>query len=380
MKLVLGYSGSVESSAAIPWLKDRFNAELVAVTLDLGQRRELVEVRERALALGALRCHVIDVREELARQHILPALQAGVLFGECRQMSTALEQPLIVKKLLEVARMERAGGIAHAHSPGTIDHARFERAARALDPSITVIGALDDAGLSPGGLLEYARTHDIPSPSDDDRGAHANLWGRSIAWHPSDDPADVPVESRYTLTRSAAGCPTQPAFIAIEFEAGVPVKANGIEMPLVEMIESLETIAGAHGVGRLDIAVGAAAGSTSRELSEAPAAAILHAAHRELQSLVMARELEPIAQTVTRTYAGLIGDGHWFTPAREALDAFVGAIQRHVTGSIRLELFKGDCRAVERESAPAQTTASGADATADRFDPAAEQLGTVEGR
>jgi argininosuccinate synthase len=374
-RIVLGYTGDLETSIAIPWLADRHHAEIIAVALDLGQRTELVAVRERALALGATRCHVIDVRDELVRDYIVPALKAGAL-RDGAPMPTALSRPLIARKLVDVARMEGAAAIAHGYGPGSRDATRIERAVRALAPFLTLLAPTHTWEMSAAQQIEYARARNIPaSVIASGVRVDATLWGRTVEVDQPSAERAVPPDDLFTLTRSPQHCPDQPAYVEIELQAGVPTSANGIEMPLLEMIESLETIAGAHGVGRIDL--GAAADATSsRQICEAPAAIVLHVAHAALQSLVTARALDPVVDVVSRSYAELVHDGDWVSATRDALDGFVSAIQPRVTGTVKLELLKGACRAIDRRSSFALApAASGAAVVAspDRIDRAAAE-------
>ncbi|HVD91569.1 MAG TPA: argininosuccinate synthase [Vicinamibacterales bacterium] len=351
-RIVLAYSGGLDTSIAIKWLAEHYGAEVIAVTLDLGQGRELTDVRERALAVGAMRAHVLDVREEFARDYILPALQAGALYEDRYPLATALGRPLIARKLVDVARMEGATTIAHGCNGKANDELRLEMGVRALDPSIKVLAPARIWGMTRQDEIEYAKAHRIPIPStiDSPYTVDANLWGRSIERGVLEDPWQESPEDIYALTRAPQDCPNEPAYIEVEFEHGVPLRANGIEMPLVELIESIETIAGAHGVGRIDMVENAAVGGKSREIYEAPAAVILHTAHSELEKLVIPRDLERLAHDLGRAYADLAYNGRWFSPTREAIDAFMKTIQPRVTGAVRLKLFKGDCRVVGRRS------------------------------
>jgi argininosuccinate synthase len=351
-RIVLACSGGLDTSVAIAWLAEQYGAEVIAVTLDLGQGRELCDVRERALAIGAVRAHVVDVREEFARDYILPALQAGAIYEDRYPMATALGRPLIAKRLVEMARMEGATAIAHGCTGQDNDRVRLEVAVRALEPSIEVIAAARVWDMSRAGVIEYARARNLPVPlaAAGPYRVDSNLWGRSIERGVLEDPWTEPPDDIYTLTRSPQDCPDEPAYVEIDFEAGVPVRANGVEMPIVEMIESLETIAGSHGVGRIDMVENASSAVKSREVYEAPAAVVLHAAHSDLEKMVIPRDLDRIKHDMARTYADLVYDGLWFSPTREAIDAFVNAIQPRVTGSVRLKLFKGDCRVVGRKS------------------------------
>jgi len=351
-RIVLAYSGGLDTSVAIAWLAEKYHAEVIAVTLDLGQGRELTDVRERALAVGAARAHVLDVREEFARDYILPALQAGALYEDRYPLATALGRPLIARKLVDVARMEGARTIAHGCNGKANDELRLELGVRAIDPSITLLAPARSWDMSRIEEIDYAKARRIPIPStiDSPYTVDTNLWGRSIERGVLEDTWQESPEDVYALTRSPETCPNEPAYVEVEFEGGVPVRANGIEMPLVELIESVETIAGAHGVGRIDMVENATTGVKSREIYEAPAAVVLHTAHSELMKLVIPRDLERLAHDLGRAYADLAYNGRWFSPTREAIDAFMATIQPRVTGAVRLKLFKGDCRVVGRRS------------------------------
>jgi argininosuccinate synthase len=351
-RIVLAYSGGLDTSVAIPWLAEHLGAEVVAITLDLGQGRELADVRERALALGAVRAHVVDAREEFARDYILPALKAGAVYEGRYALATALGRPLIAKHLVKIAEMEGATTIAHGCTGKETDQVRLEVSARALNPAIKVVAPARSWGMTRQDEIEYARRCDIPVPvtTSSPYSIDANLWGRSIQCGVLEDLWREPPEEIYALTKAPADCPDAPAYVEIDFERGVPHAVNGVSMPFVELIASLETIAGAHGIGRVDMVENRLVGIKSREVYEAPAATVLHLAHRELEDLVVARDLERLKRDLGRAYADLVYDGLWFTPTREAIDAFVETVQARVTGTVRLRLLKGDCRVVGRRS------------------------------
>ena len=351
-RIVLAYSGGLDTSVAVKWLADRYDAEVVAVTIDLGQGKELDDVRERALSVGAVRAHVVDAREEFAQDYILPALQAGAIYEGKYPLATALGRPLIAKKLVEVAGMEGASMIAHGCTGKGNDQVRMDVSARALDPTLSVVAPARVWGMTRPEEIAYAREHGIPVPAsvDSPYSTDSNLWGRSIECGVLEDPWTEPPEEIYALTKSPADAPDAAAYVEIDFERGIPTHVNGVSMPLTELIHSLETIAGAHGVGRIDMVENRLVGIKSREIYEAPAASVLHAAHRELEALVVPRDLERLKTTLSRVYADLVYDGLWFSATREAIDAFVGNVQRHVTGTVRVKLSKGDCRAVGRKS------------------------------
>jgi argininosuccinate synthase len=323
MRILLAYSGDPTTTVAIPWLRERYGADVIAATIDLGQGRELEAVRDRALAAGAIRAHVLDARDQFARDFILPSLKADALGDDRFVMAAPLGRPLIARKLAEVAEIERAGVIAH----GAVAH---DGAAAPLDVLIRSVGpALQIVPLAqaivPHDRIRHARAAAIAGLSDP--AAEMNLWGRSIR---DSTPAS---ERLYTLTQPPSRCPDEPAVVEIAFDRGTPKAINGVFMPLLELIASLGTIAGAHGVGRV------AAGG---RVCEAPAAVLLHTAHRELQARAASAELDAFARTVSLKYVELVRDGSWFTPLREALDAFVDKVQEQVTGGVRLELFKGN--------------------------------------
>ncbi len=351
-RIVLAYSGGLDTSVAVKWLADRYEAEIVTVTIDLGQGKELDDVRERALAVGAVRAHVVDAREEFARDYIVPALQAGAIYEGRYPLATALGRPLIAKKLVEIAEMENAGMIAHGCTGKGNDQVRMDVSTRALNPAIKVVAPARVWGLTRPEEIKYAQQHGIPVPVsvENPYSTDTNLWGRSIECGVLEDPWVEPPEDIYALTKSPLEAPDVPAYVEVEFELGVPTKVNGVGMPLTELINSLETIAGAHGIGRIDMVENRLVGIKSREIYEAPAACVLHAAHRELEALVIPRDLERLKASLSKAYADLVYDGLWFSVTRESIDAFVASIQKRVSGIVRVKLFKGDCRVVGRKS------------------------------
>jgi len=352
MRIVLAYSGGLDTSVAIPWLKEKYNAEVIAVTLDLGQGRELAQIRARAMATGAVRCHVLDVREEFAREYILPALAADAIYEDRYPMATSLGRPLIAQKLVEIAQMENATAIAHGCTGKGNDQVRIDVSARAVDPTIQVIAPARVWGMSRPEEIEYARLRSVPVPTTkaSPYSTDENLWGRSIECGVLEDPWNEPPDEIYTLTKSPADAPDAPAYVEIEWEKGVPTAVNGVVMPLTELIGSLETIAGVHGVGRIDMVENRLVGIKSREIYEAPAGMVLHNAHRELEGMVIPKDLQRLKQRLAQEYADIVYNGLWFAPTREAIDAFVANVQQRVTGTVRLKLYKGDCRVVGRKS------------------------------
>jgi argininosuccinate synthase len=351
-RIVLAYSGGLDTSVAIPWLKEHYDAEIIAVTMDLGQGKELEEVRDRALATGAARAHVLDLREEFARDYILPALKADAIYEDRYPMATSLGRPLIAQKLVEIADIEQATAVAHGCTGKGNDQVRLDVTTRALNPKLKVIAPARDWGMTRPEEIAYARKRGVPVPATvtSPYSTDTNLWGKSIECGVLEDPWQEPPEEIYTMTKSPAECPDAPAHVEIIFERGTPVAINGVAMPLLDLIGSLGTIAGAHGVGRIDMLENRLVGIKSREIYEAPAAVVLHAAHKELQKMVTTKDVDRFSRMVSLQYADIIYNGLWFTPLREALDAFVEKVQERVTGAVRLKLFKGDCRIVGRKS------------------------------
>ena len=353
-RVVLAFSGGLNSTVAIPWLAAASGPEpldIVTVSLDLGQGGELEDVRDRALATGAVRAHVLDVRDDFARDFITRALKADALADDRAPMGPALAMPLIARRLVEIAAIEQATAVAH----GAADRAaaaRFETAIHALNPQLTVLAPARDWNLTRIEAIEYANIRNIAVPVSIDlpHSADANAWGRSVAANAADS-WEEPPEELFALTMAASACPGEPAYVDIAFERGVPVAVNGVAMPLIDIIGTVGMIAGSHGVGRLDIAA-----SRARDVGEAPAAAVLHMAHAELQKLVTPKDAVKFSRTVSREYADLIERGAWFSPLREALDAYVDRVQDRVSGAIRLKLFKGDARIVGRKPAETRTT------------------------
>jgi argininosuccinate synthase len=352
-RIVLAYSGGLDTSVAIPWLAEKYGAEIVTVTMDLGQGKELDDARERALALGAVRAHVLDLRNEFARDFVLPALQAGAVYEDKYPLATALGRPLIARHLVEIARLEGADVVAHGcGTEKGNDAIRIDLAVRALNPNLEVLAPLAVWDVTKQEKVAFARKRGIPVPAtaDSPYTTDVNLWGRSIEYGVLDDPWREPPDDVYLVTQSPSEASNIPAYVEIEFEKGVPVAINGVSLSLVELISSLETIGGAHGVGRIDVLENRLGDTKSREIYEAPAGVLLHTAHRELQKYVTPRDLDRLAKEVATRYADLVYNGLWYSPTREAIDAFVAKIQERVTGAIRLKLFKGGHHVVGRKS------------------------------
>lgn len=346
MRIVLAYTGGPLGTAAIPWLRDRHRADVIAVTLDLGPGRVLEAARDRALAAGAVRAHVVDAREAFVHDFVLPALRADADDGrgEARDRDAlqpaALAHALLGRTLVEIARIERAVAVAHPHRAGRLARVRLESAVQALNPSLTVVPVADGWPESRAQIRAEAAGRGVPLPLEDDRAyvVSANVWGRTLTPHDEGPAIATLPESAWTLTRPMPACPEEPAVVDLRFDAGMPVSINGVSMPLLDLVQSLGTIAGAHGVGRT---------RRGQAWVEAPAAVVILAAHQALQARVWDTDTRAFASTVSRRYAELVDWGGWFLPLREALDGFVAQTQQAVSGTVRMRMSRSACTAVE---------------------------------
>ena len=341
--IVLAYSGGLRSSVAIPWLADKYATDVVAFTLGLGQSTDLMEIRDRALAAGAVRAHVIDARDEFVRDYVWPSLRADALSEGRYPLATALSRPLIAKQLVEVARIEGATMVAHA-STGR-DRARLHQPVRMLDASLQVVACAD--GMTPAQVAEYADRLGVAVPVEGTERIDDNLWGRTVG-RPADDASQEVPDSTFKCSRNLEQTPATPAVVELSFERGTPTGINGVTMTPVELIDSLTTIAGEHGIGRCDRVKNRLDRSRSCVVYEAPAAAVLHDARRELERQSSSASVNHFAPVVGTAYAGVLGRGEWFDRLRPGLDAYVWSTQERVTGTVRVKLFKGASRIVGR--------------------------------
>lgn len=348
-RILLAYSGGLDSSVALRWLKDQ-GAEVVTVTLDLGQRHDLEAVRDRALAIGAVRAHVIDGREEFARDYVLPALRAGALYDGRSPLTAALARPLLARTLLDIAAIEHADAIAHAGG-GRRRRASLDVLVHGLDPAIKIQAPARDWQMTREERATYAEARDLPVPTATSYRSESNLWGRSIEVDGAADGFSEPHEDMFVLTRAPIACPDEAAYVDLTFDRSGPTAINGVSLPLLDLIASLTTIAAAHGVGRIDPVEHRVGRDVIREVGEAPAAVLLHAAEQELRKIPGARDFERFFRTVSAEYADLIESGRWFSPLRETLDAFVARAQEKMAGTVRLKLFKGSYSIVGRTAA-----------------------------
>jgi argininosuccinate synthase len=349
-KIVLAYSGGLDTSVAIRWLMERYDAQVVTFTVDLGMV-DLEEIRQRALQIGAVKAITVDGKESFIREFAFPALQAGAIYEEQYPLATALGRPLIARYLAEVARKEGAFAVAHGCTGKGNDQVRFDVSIAALAPELKVIAPAREWGMSREDEIEYAQRHNIPvQPKKSRYSVDENLWGRSIEAGDLEDPWVEPPEEAFAWTRAVRDAPQEPAYIEVGFERGTPVTLNGEEMGGSEMVAYLNRLAGEHGIGRIDHIENRVVGFKSREVYEAPAAVVLHIAHKALEAMTLSREQQRFKARLAQEYADIVYSGLWFTPHREDLDAYVRSTQRYVSGTVRLRLHKGSCMVVGRKS------------------------------
>lgn len=351
-KVVLAYSGGLDTSVAIKWLQEKYGMEVVTLTINLGAVNDLEKVKEKALKLGASRTHVVDARGPFVKYFVFPALQAGAMYEGVYPLATALGRPLIAKLLAEVAEEEGAEAVAHGCTGKGNDQVRFELSLQALAPHLKVIAPVREWGMSREEEIEYAHAHGIPveatkkSPYSTDE----NIWGRSIECGVLEDPWQEPPEEVFQWTKSPAETPAKPLIIEIGIEKGIPFRLDHKYLNGVELIEELNRLGGLHGVGRIDHVENRVVGIKSREIYEAPAAVILHKAHRALEGMVLTRETMRFKDIVASQYADMVYNGQWFSAHHLDLMAYVLSTQRLVTGVVRIKLSKGTATVIGRKS------------------------------
>ena len=353
-KVVLAYSGGVDTTVCIPYLLNEWGVEsVVALAMDLGQGAELIEVQEKALAAGAKQSLVVDATQELLEHYAFPALRANALYENRYPLSTALARPLIAQKLVEVAEQVGADAVAHGCTGKGNDQVRFDVAIAALNPSLKVLAPAREWGMSREQAMAYGETFGLTFPvkKTSPYSIDLNILGRSAEAGILEDPWEEPPADVYALTKGVADTPDDPAYIEIEFEAGLPVALDGNRLGVVSFFERLNAIAGEHGVGRIDMLENRLVGIKSREIYETPALLVLIAAHRELESLTLTKDVTQYKAGLEQTYGQLVYNGLWFSPLRQALDGFMLETQKRVSGTVRVRLHKGTATCVGRKSA-----------------------------
>ncbi len=351
-KVVLAYSGGVDTSVAIRWLKEKYDLDVIALTVDVGNERDFSAIEQKALKVGAVKALVKDAKELFVNHFIFPALQADALYEGQYPLATALSRPLMAKLLVDVALEEGASAVAHGCTGKGNDQVRFEVSTNALAPSLKVIAPAREWGMTREETIKYAERHSIPLPITlaSPYSIDENLWGRSIECGVLEDPWVEPPEDAFTWTKAPGEAPDKPEYLEIGFERGIPVTLNGRKLDGVSLIQRLNELVGRHGIGRIDHVENRLVGIKSREIYEAPAAVVLLQAHQALEAMTLAKDQLRFKQKVAQEYADLIYNGLWFTSLQQDLAAYVQSTQRFVSGSVRLKLFKGGCRVVGRKS------------------------------
>ena len=349
-KVILAYSGGLDTSVAITWLNKDY--DVIAVCMDVGEGNDLDFIHDKALKVGAIESHVIDVKDEFAEDYVLVALQGHTFYERKYPLVSALSRPLISKKLVEIAHKTGATTIAHGCTGKGNDQVRFEVAIASLDPSLKVIAPVREWKWSREEEINYAKANGVPIPADLDSpySVDQNLWGRANECGVLENPWNEAPEDAYDLTVAPEEAPDSPVYVNIDFEAGVPVALDGEKMKLADLILELNDLAGQHGVGRIDHVENRLVGIKSREIYECPGAVTLLAAHKEIEDLTLVRELAHFKPIIENELSNLIYNGLWFNPATEALIAYLKSTQQVVNGTAKVKLYKGSATVVARKS------------------------------
>lgn len=351
-KVILAYSGGLDTSVAIKWLQDHYQYDVIAVALDVGEGKDLEFVQKKALQVGAVRSIVVDAKEWFANEFLSTALKANALYEGKYPLVSALSRPLISKILVQVARAEGASAVAHGCTGKGNDQVRFDLSVQSLAPELEVVAPVREWAMSRDEEIEYAKKHGIPIPIDLDNpySIDQNLWGRSCECGVLEDPWAEPPAGAYELTASIEEAPDEAEEIVISFEKGVPVALNGKEMALQDLIAELNQLAGKHGVGRIDHVENRLIGIKSREVYECPASITLITAHKELEHLTLSSDVAKFKPIIEQKWAELVYEGLWFSPLKKALDQFIDETQKVVTGDVRVKLYKGQAIVTGRKS------------------------------
>jgi len=351
-KLVLAYSGGLDTSVAIRWLAQKYDLRVITLTVDIGNVPDLEATRQKALKVGAIKALVVDAKETFVKSYVFPALQADAVYEGQYPLSTALGRPLIVRLLVEAARNEKAKVIAHGCTAKGNDQVRIDVGVAALAPELKIIAPAREWKMTREQTIRYAQAHHIPVPvtKASPYSIDENLWGRGIECGVLEDTWNEPPEDAFLWTRPPEKTPARPAHLEIDFEKGIPVGLNGRKVEPVTLVQKVHELAGRHGVGRIDHVENRLVGIKSREVYEAPAAVVLLKAHQALEDLVLTKDQLRFKAKVAVEYADLVYNGLWFTGMRQDMAAYVESTQRYVTGTIRVRLFKGNCQVVARKS------------------------------
>jgi argininosuccinate synthase len=348
---VLAYSGGLDTSVMIKWLQEKYNAEVITVTVNVGQPENLAEAEEKANNLGVLKHYSIDAKDEFAKNYVFSAIKANALYEGKYPISTTLSRPLIVKKMVEIAEKHGATALAHGCTGKGNDQVRFDIAIGALAPDLKIIAPVREWSMTRAEEIEYAKANGIPvSTAAKKYSIDQSIWGRSIECGILEDASQEPPEDAYEWTTSAEKAPNTPEYVTITFEAGAPVALNGEALAPLALIEALNEKAGKHGVGRIDHIEDRMVGIKSREIYECPAATVLIEAHKDLEKMVLTRHEVLFKQQIDAQWTFLAYAGLWLDPLKEDLDAFINKSQENVTGEVRVKLYKGTAQIVGRSS------------------------------
>ena len=351
-KCVLAYSGGLDTSALIPYMKEKNGYDIIAVLVDVGRMKDVEGLRQRALTAGAIESIVLDAKQEFLTDFAFEALKANALYEGRYPLHSALSRPLIAKKMVEVCRQHGAKFAAHGCTAKGNDQVRIDVSSRCLDPSITMLGPAREWGMTRPQLLDYLaeRGIDLPLTKKNPYSIDENLWGRAIECGELEDPWTAAPSDAFQFSVDPKDAPNEPEEVIIGFEAGIPVSLNGTTMDPVPLVETLDILAGGHGFGRIDMVENRLVGIKSREVYEEAASLSLIMAHRELEDLTLTRELQHFKTMIDQRMSELIYDGLWFSPLAKALRAFIAESQKFVSGEVRLRYFKGSCSPVGRRS------------------------------
>ena len=350
-KFVLAYSGGLDTSVLIKYLQEKYNAQVITVTVDVGQQEDIKAAEEKAKKLGVLKHFSIDAKDEFAKDYIFPAIKANALYEGKYPISTSLSRPLIAKKMVEIAEKEGATGLAHGCTGRGNDQVRFDVTLGSLAPEMKIIAPVREWGMTRDEEITYAKTKGIPvSNAAKKYSIDASVWGRAIECGLLEDASQAPPEDAYEWTTSPEKAPNTPEIVTIQFEAGVPVGVNGKSMVPLELIEEVNKIAGKNGVGRIDHIEDRLVGIKSREVYECPAATVILEAHKDLEKMVMTRHEVLFKQQIDAEWVFLAYAGLWVDPLKDDLDAFINKSQENVTGEVKLKLYKGSLQIIGRSS------------------------------
>ena len=350
-KIVLAYSGGLDTSVLIRWLQEKYDAEVITVTVNVGQQENQKEIEEKAEKLGVLKHYSIDARDEFASDYIFPAIKANGLYEEKYPISTSLSRPLIAAKMVEIAQKNSATGLAHGCTGRGNDQVRFDVTLGALAPNLKIIAPVREWGMTREEEIEYAKTKGIPvSTAAKKYSIDASVWGRAIECGLLEDASQEPPEDAFEWTVMPEKAPKIPEYVIIKFDKGLPVSVNNEKLKPLDLVESLNKVAGKHGVGRIDHIEDRLVGIKSREVYECPAATVLLEAHKDLEKMVLTRHEYLFKQQVDEQWTYLAYVGLWADPLREDLEAFINRTQENVTGEVRLKLYKGGLQVVGRSS------------------------------